>query len=185
LDRELVNRAKKGDHAAFADIAADSIGRLTALARLILRDEDQAQDAVQDALIDAWRGIRRLRDPDAAEPWLRRLLVRTCIDLAGRDRRRRILELDLTQLDGPGIVDPQSAVDMRDQFERALRRLSTDQRAVLALAFYLDLPVREAAHALDIPVGTMKSRQYRALQALRAALEADERGSLAAQEHFA
>ena len=81
-------------------------------------------------------------------------------------------------------MDPQGAVDMRDQFERALQ-LSADQRAVLALSYYPDLPVGEAAHSLDIPVGTMKSRLNRALRALRAALEADERDTVTARERFA
>lgn len=67
MDRRLVVRAQEGDHDAFSELAASSIGRLTAVARLILHDEYRAQDAVQDALVDAWRDIRSLRDPDRLE----------------------------------------------------------------------------------------------------------------------
>jgi RNA polymerase sigma factor (sigma-70 family) len=66
-------------------------------------------------------------------------------------------------------------IERRDRLERGLRRLSTDQRAVLVLTYYVDLPLADAAAALNIPVGTMKSRLNRATQALRAALDADDR----------
>ena len=178
-------RAKGGDHDAFAALAADSIGRLTALARLILHDEDRAQDAVQDAFVDAWRDIRGLRDADRADAWLRRLVVRACYDNARRDRRRLAVQVRLLEVAEPTITDAQGAVAARDQLDRGLRRLSPDQRAVLALTYDLDLPLAEAAHALDVPVGTMKSRLNRALNALRAALDADERDPVPAQERFA
>jgi len=84
MDRERVALAMTGDHAAFSAIAADSIGRLLAIARLILHDSHWAEDAVQEALVDAWRNIRGLRDPDRFEPWLRRVVVRACYDLAQR-----------------------------------------------------------------------------------------------------
>jgi RNA polymerase sigma factor (sigma-70 family) len=184
MDRELVARAQGGDHDAFAAIAASTIGRLTALARLILQDEDRAQEAVQDALVDAWRDIRALRDPDRADAWLRRLLVRACYDAAKRHRRRAVVDVRVLQVE-PAVSDAQDAVATRDQLDRGLRRLSPDQRAALVLTYYLDLPLAEAAHTLDIPVGTMKSRLNRALNALRAALDADERAPAPVREHYA
>jgi DNA-binding beta-propeller fold protein YncE len=78
MQRELVERAISGDHDAFSVLARASIGRLYSIATLILRDGDRAQDAVQDALVSAWRDVRAIRDPDAWDAWLHRLTVRAC-----------------------------------------------------------------------------------------------------------
>jgi RNA polymerase sigma-70 factor, ECF subfamily len=175
MDVDLVVRARAGDHDAFAELARGSIGRLTAAARLILHDEYRAQDAVQDCLVDAWRDIRGLRDPERFDAWLHRLLVHACHDRARRDRRRGLVEIELDRSGASveQVVGP--SVETRDSLERALRRLSHDHRMVLVLTYYLDLPQADAAQALGIPYGTMKSRLNRATHALRAALEADER----------
>src|SRR5215216_3961226 len=86
--RELVERAGRGDHDAFALLLHASIARLEAVARLVLRDQDLARDAVQDAFIRAWRDLPGLRDPDRFDAWLRRLIVNSCFDLMRRRRRR-------------------------------------------------------------------------------------------------
>jgi RNA polymerase sigma factor (sigma-70 family) len=185
LQRDLVVRARSGDHDAFSALAAAAIGRLLAAARLILRDEDGAQDAVQVALVDAWLDIRGLRDPDRFDAWLHRLLIRGCYRAANRERGRRLVEVPLLPMDGPATSDTQSALADRDQLDRAFRRLPTDQRAVLVLHHYLDLPDGEAAEVLDIPIGTFKSRLNRANQALRAVVEADDRHEARGQESIA
>jgi RNA polymerase sigma-70 factor (ECF subfamily) len=185
LQRDLVVQARSGDHDAFSALAATAIGRLLAAARLILRDEDGAQDAVQVALIDAWLDIRGLRDPDRFDAWLHRLLIRGCYRAAKRERGRRVVEVPLLPMDGPSTSDAQSALADRDQLDRAFRRLSTDQRAVLVLHHYLDLSDGEAAEILDIPIGTFKSRLNRATQALRAVVEADDRREARGQESIA
>ena len=174
MDRELVIRAREGDHDAFARLAAGSIGRLNAIARLIVTDYARAEDAVQDAFIDAWRDLRALRDPDRFDAWLNRLLVRACQNARRVDRRRGLVELPLTA-DGPISQDFQASVANADELERGLRRLTLDQRTVLVLSFYLDLPLADAAATLRIPLGTMKSRLSRAIDALRAAIDADAR----------
>jgi RNA polymerase sigma-70 factor (ECF subfamily) len=174
-EQQLVLLAREGDHNAFSQLCALKIGTLTALARLILRDEYLAREAVQDALIDAWRGIRGVRDPERFDAWLRRILVRACYGRANESARRRRLEIELGTVDHPLTNQAMLAVERRDHIERALRRLSPEQRAVLVLTYYVDLPLAESAAALGIPLGTMKSRLSRATQALRAALEADER----------
>ena len=175
MDRELVIRAQGGDHDAFAALASLAIGRLHTLARLILRDMARADDAVQDALLSAWLDIRGLRDPDRFEAWLTRLLIRACYRAAGRERRRRVIETELRPSDAPVVADGVTHLALRDQIERGFRRLSPEQRAVLVLHHFEGLSDRDAADALGIPVGTMKSRLNRATAALRAALEADER----------
>jgi len=174
MDRELVTQARDGDHDAFARLAAGSIGRLNAIARLILNDHARAEDAVQDALVDAWRNLRGLRDPDRFDAWLTRILVRSCQDMRRLDRRRRLVEVPLVDI-GPGIGDLQTSVADADQLERGLRRLTIDQRTVLVPSYYLDLTLADAAATLGIPLGTMKSRLSRATDALRASVDATER----------
>jgi RNA polymerase sigma factor (sigma-70 family) len=174
VQRDLVERAQRGDHDAFAVIATSTIARLDAAARLILRDPDSAKDAVQEALVRAWRDLRTLRDPDRFDAWLHRLLVRACLDEARRHKRHR-LEVEVDEIHSPTITDTASASADRDQIDRALRRLEPEQRAVIVLHHYLDLPLPEAAAALGIPLGTAKSRLHRALQALRAGIDADAR----------
>jgi RNA polymerase sigma factor (sigma-70 family) len=175
MDRDLVLQARAGDRDAFSRLAAGSLPRLNAVARLIVRDDGRAEDAVQDALVDAWRDLRGLRDADRFDAWLNRLLVRACQDTARRERRRRTVELPLFAIDGPPVVDAQHMTALSDEIERGLRRLTVEQRSVLVLTYYLDLPLGDAATTLGIPVGTMKSRLHRALGALRASLEADQR----------
>ena len=174
MDRELVIRAREGDHDAFARLAAGSIGRLNAIARLILSDYARAEDAVQDAFVDAWLDLRGLRDPDRFDAWLNRLLVRACQNARRLDRRRGLVELPLVA-DSPAREDLQASIANSDELERGLRRLTIDQRTVLVLSFYLDLPLADAAATIGIPLGTMKSRLSRAIAALRAVIDADAR----------
>lgn len=175
MQRDLVARAQQGDRDAFAAIALASAGRLHAAAQLILRHPDRADDAVQDALVEAWRDIRGLRDPEKLDAWLHRLLVRSCYRHAKRDRRRGVVEIELGTAHEPLVADGTWSVANRDEIGRALRRLDEGQRAVLALVYYADLSLADAAVALGVPVGTVKSRLSRAMVALRAALAAEER----------
>ncbi len=185
MQRDLVLEARRGDHDAFTALAAGAIDRLHRTARLILRDGDRAADAVQEALLNAWLDIRAVKDPDRFDAWLNRLLVRACYRVAGRERRRAVTEIHVDGLDAAGPQDTAGAFALRDQLERGFRRLTAEQRAVLVLHHYLGLPDAEAATALEIPVGTYKSRLNRATVALRAALEADERVPGGARESLA
>jgi RNA polymerase sigma-70 factor, ECF subfamily len=182
---DLVIRARDGDRDAFSELAAQSIGRLTAVARMILRDEYAAQDAVQEALIEAWKSLPGLRDPDRFDAWMRRLLVRACFKGVRRSKRVDAVEIRLTPGDEPAIVSVERDLDIRDRLERGLARLSADQRAVVVLVYYLDLPLADAAQAMGIPLGTTKSRLNRATSALRAAIEADDREPSRVREQIA
>jgi RNA polymerase sigma-70 factor (ECF subfamily) len=166
--RELVERAKRGDHDAFADLVDPALARLDAAARLILRDPELARDAVQEALIRAWRDLRGLRDPDRFEAWLRRLAVNACLDLA-RHRRRRPIEVELTPLDAGSTSDLSGALADRELVDGALRRLDPGHRAVVAMYYLLGMPLPDVAAALGIPLGTAKSRLHYALAAMRQA----------------
>jgi RNA polymerase sigma-70 factor (ECF subfamily) len=174
MQRELVRRASTGDHDAFASLATDAYGRLHRTAQLILRREDLASDAVQEALTSAWLHIRAVRDPDRFDAWLNRLVVRACYTELRRAKRGPI-EIQVDVIEPPGIDDATGSLADRDQLERGFRRLSAEHRAVLVVHHYLGLPDAEAATVLDVPIGTYKSRLNRAHLSLRAALEADAR----------
>lgn len=175
MQHDLVRRAQQGDHEAFAAMVHEVIGRLYATAHLIVRDPDRAEDAVQDALVAAWRDLRGLRDPDRLDAWLHRLLVRSCIRAVKRERGRDIVEIPLTFDHDAQAPDGLASLGLRDQLERAFSRLATDHRTILVLAYYADLSLADVSIALGIPVGTTKSRLHRATDSLKAALAADER----------
>ena len=172
--RELVERARRGDHDAFAQLAGAAVVRLDAAARLILRDRELARDAVQEALVRAWRDLPGLRDPERFDAWLRRLIVNACLDLVRR-RRRRVTEVELDPIGLVGLADTTDRLALRDQLDRALARLEPEQRAVVVLHSWLGLPLPEAAGLLGIPLGTAKSRLHRAVAALRRSFEVEDR----------
>ena len=175
MDRDIVVRARAGDRDAFSMLATASIGRLNAVARLIVRDDGRAEDAVQDALVDAWLDLPALRDPDRFEAWLNRILVHACQNVARRTGLRLRVEVPLLLIDSPAIPDMQTTSAIADEIERGFRRLTIEQRSVLVLIYYLDLSLADAASTMGVPIGTLKSRLNRALAALRASLEADAR----------
>jgi RNA polymerase sigma factor (sigma-70 family) len=174
VDRsELVERARGGDRHAFAELIRESGARLDATARLILRDPELAQDAVQDTLIRAWRSLPGLRDTATFDHWLHSLVAHACIDLA-RKRRRRVVEVELTPIHFTEALDYAGEIADRDLLDRALARLEPQARAVVVLHFYLDLPLPQVARMLGIPDGTAKSRLHRSLGVLRSSMAIDE-----------
>jgi RNA polymerase sigma-70 factor (ECF subfamily) len=176
--RGLVERAQGGEHDAFAALAGGAIARLDAAARLILRDRELARDAVQDALIRAWRDLPGLRDPDRFDAWLHRLTVHACLDIARR-RRRRVREVELTPISLPSTADASSNIANRELLDEALRRLDPEWRAVVVLHFYLEMSLPDVASELRIPLGTAKSRLHRSLGVMRTTLSEAEAGELA------
>ena len=170
--RELVGRARHGDHDAFAALVDPSLARLDAACRLILRDPELARDAVQEALIRAWRDLPGLRDSDRFDAWLHRLTVNACLDLVRR-RRRRAIEVELTPIDSPTTADPSGSLVDREVVDAALKRLDPGHRAVVALHYLLGMPLPEVAAALGIPLGTAKSRLHYALVAMRTSVTAE------------
>jgi len=170
----LVERAQRGDHAAFDALAASRVDGLYRAARLILHDADGAEDAVQEALVRAWRDLPALRDPERLDAWLHRLLVRACYD-EGRRRRRWGIEVQIVGIE-PAVDDPFVwRLSEHDEIERAFRHLSEAHRIVLVLLHILGLSTAEVAAVLEIPTGTVKSRSHFALDALRSALAAEAR----------
>ena len=176
MQQALVEQAQRGDAEAF-DTLARSVGdRCLAIAVRILRENDLAEDAVQAALITAWIELRTLRDPTRFEPWLHRILTNACYAEA-RHRRRWSEGLRILPVGGATGPDDYLTVDDRDQLERAFRRLTVEQRAVLVFHHYLGLSISEVATRTGLPLGTAKSRLHHATRALRASIEADARAT--------
>ena len=179
MDRDLVEAARNGDREAYVDLIRARTDRLFAIAQRILRDIDRAEDALQDALVIAWRDLRGLRDPDRFDAWLNRVLINVCISQAARERRRSA-NLRVLPVDGPAAPDELLSVADRDLLDRGFRRLAPDQRAILVLHHYLGYAPSEIAETLGIPPGTARSRLFNAHRAMRAALEADARAVITA-----
>lgn len=173
MDAELIERARAGDHEAFEAVVVAVANRLMGIAFGILRDRAAAEDAVQAAIVAAWRDIPSLRDPSRFDAWIGRILVRAC-HASRRDSLRQEAVVRLLPRAGSqpdllaGLVD-------RDTLERAFRHLPLDQRVVLVYRFFLDLPVERIALELGLPAGTVKSRLHYATTAMRAAIDADAR----------
>ena len=150
--------------------------RLFAIANRILRDVDRAEEALQDALVIAWRDLRGLRDPDRFDAWLHRVLTNVCIAQATRERRRTA-NLRALPMEGPAARDDLLGVIDRDQLDRGFRRLTPDERAILVLHHFVGYAPSEIAELVGAPPGTIRSRLHHAHRAMRAALDAEARVS--------
>lgn len=159
--------------AAFARLSEGALDRCYSLAGYLLGNAAEAEDATQDAMARAWQARRNLRDPDAFEGWLDRILVNTCMDRMRRSRVVRFVEID----EGGEVPDrdPFRELLAHDEIGRTLHVLTPEQRAVVVLRFWRDLPVEEIAQRLDCPAGTVKSRLHSAISALRGQMERDAR----------
>ena len=148
------------------------------LAAVILGDPVEAEDAVHDAALVAWRGFAGLRDRERFEAWFSRILVNGCRDRL-RVRRRRPT---IITIEAPGPLERELRRDddvgadlaTRDELARAFVRLEPDHAVVVALRFYLDLTVPQIATRLGIAEGTVKSRLHHALRRLRTAVHDNE-----------
>jgi RNA polymerase sigma-70 factor (ECF subfamily) len=172
VDRGLVARAQRGEEAAFASIAAEIGNRLHGVAHHVLRDSDLAADAVQQALIEIWRKLPQLREPDRMMPWAYRIVVRAAYAEAHRRSRWRIEPSDRTPISAD---DVSNSVADRDELDRGFTQLSLDHRTVLVLKHFAGLPNAEIARVLGISEGTVRSRLHYGLEALRGALAAQQR----------
>lgn len=173
MQRDLVERAQRGDREAFGTLAATSIAWLYNVAQLMLADSDLANDAVQEALVVSWRDLRGLRDPDRFDAWLRRILVRCVYRVANGERRQAWRERQVGVVDSA--PDSAGALANRDEIDRVFGRLKPEHRAVIVLHHYLGFSDDEAGEALGVPPGTVKSRLHRATAAMRAELESEAR----------
>jgi RNA polymerase sigma factor (sigma-70 family) len=169
----LIERARSGDREAFGQLAAGEVDRLHGIASLILHDSDLAKDAVQEALVRCWQQLPKLRDVARFDGWLYRILVNAAADEV---KRRRRLQTSVRAIDvEPSVPDSSQQIADRAELEQGFRRLSIDQRSIVVLHHYAGLTFDEVADALAIAPGTVRTRYYGAISAMRAALEADAR----------
>lgn len=164
--------ARSGDQVAFARLVDAEGPRAYRLARAILGSSLDAEEAVQEAFLHAWRELPRLRDTTSWPAWFRRITVRAAID-RGR-RRPRVREIELGSYEPSAVPDGSLEVEARADVARALRDLPPDDRALLTLRFLDDLEIPDVAAALGIPAGTVKSRLSRLLGRLRAHADIDD-----------
>jgi RNA polymerase sigma-70 factor (ECF subfamily) len=173
MDQGLIVRVQLGDRRAFDSLALVDYPRLFRVAHGILRDRSHAEDATQQAYLDIWRNIRRLRDPAKFEAWSYRLLVHACYAEAKRTPKW-LPDTVLPPSREPAATDAFEAVLDRDELESGFRHLSVDHRVVIVLHYLLDMTLEQVAETLDIPKGTVYSRLSRAMDAMRAALSIDQ-----------
>ncbi len=163
--------------AAFRKLAERHLDASYRLARAILGNSAEAQDATHDAFVQAWRQWSTLRDPAKFEHWFDRILVNTCRNRLRRASRWRVQDISADLKPAPG--DPMGQALDRDLIGAALAKLSPDHRVVVALRFYRDLTIDEIAMQLGIRPGTVHSRLHYAMKRLHATLDdADAEGTL-------
>lgn len=178
LSSESMTIAAGDPAATFARLLDRSLDRQYRLATAILGDPIEAEDAVHDAALVAWRGFGKLRDIDRFDAWFGRILINGCRDRLRARRRRPIVgalpmlgNLDAGRGRGGPPGDPFAAVADRDELDRAIATLDPDHVVVIALRFASDLSIAEIAARVGIPEGTVKSRLHHALRRLRTALD--------------
>ncbi|MEU5364895.1 RNA polymerase sigma factor SigM [Streptomyces sp. NPDC005925] len=163
-DKDLLTRHVEGDPDAFGELVRRHRDRLWAVALRTLGDREEAADAVQDALVSAYRAAHTFRGQAAVTTWLHRITVNACLDRVRKAASRRTSPVDDTERLETLLEPHESASapaernDVHRQLIKALRTLPPDQRAALVLVDMQGYPVAEAARVLDVPVGTVKSR---------------------------
>src|ERR1044072_7677150 len=163
-DQDLLARHVEGDPEAFGELVRRHRDRLWAVALRTLGDREEAADAVQDALVSAYRAAHTFRGQSAVTTWLHRITVNACLDRARKAASRKTSPVDdtepLKQLLEPheSASAPAERNDLHRQLLQALGTLPADQRAALVLVDMQGYPVAEAARILDVPTGTVKSR---------------------------
>ncbi|MGW2582236.1 RNA polymerase sigma factor SigM [Streptomyces virginiae] len=163
-DQELLAQHVAGDPEAFGELVRRHRDRLWAVALRTLGDREEAADAVQDALVSAYRAAHTFRGDSAVTTWLHRITVNACLDRARKAASRRTSPIDdtdrLERLLEPheSAEAPAERQDLHRQLLAALSTLPADQRAALVLVDMQGYPVAEAARVLDVPTGTVKSR---------------------------
>jgi RNA polymerase sigma-70 factor, ECF subfamily len=180
LDGALVERAAAGDPEAFDALIRPRLARLFRMAMSITQDVGDAQDAVQDTCVSAWRELPRLRDHARFDAWLAQILVNSCRAHLRRRRRFQVREIDVQglgtdEVSGPAVAGPDDVVGETEAIRRAFGRLDPATRSLLVLHYVEELPLAQIGQITNAPVGTVKWRLSNARRALAKALGAERR----------
>jgi len=171
---DLVRRARDGDHQALETLVARFDRYVFGVALLVLGDRVEAQDAAQETLIKALRGLKRYDGRAAFRTWLYRITVNTCRDILRRRARQREVALDDVSLASDGPLQAELAQERRQGVWKAVRSLDTPLREVVVLRYYLNLPCAEIGEATDSPVNTVYWRLHQARRLLEPLLLAED-----------
>jgi RNA polymerase sigma-70 factor (ECF subfamily) len=136
--------------------------------------EADARDVTQESLLDAWRGLARLRDRERVRPWLHAIVANRSRKYL-RARRSRPQFISVSSWPESAMDDASGVLAEHDRLARAFESLPVDQRIALALHYALDLSVPQVAAALSVPDGTVKSRIHAGVERLRAVLAAEDK----------
>lgn len=166
-DEQLARRAARGDTGAFEQLVERHQHRLYTLALRMTLSEADARDCVQEGLIAAWRSIHRFRGDARFSTWMYRIVVRKAYDVLDRRARSAVPVAELAA------VAAAASSDERLDLIAALSRLEPEFRAVAVACDVLGMSMQEAAEALSVPPGTVRSRLHRARARLAAALEGE------------
>jgi RNA polymerase sigma-70 factor (ECF subfamily) len=177
-DERAIVGAPGSREQAFRGLVDDLLGPGYRLASVLLGDRVEAEDAVHDAVVRAWRSFGDLRDPARFGPWFQRIVVNICRDRLRQRQAHPATSIHPDMVDPTGSTDPASGIPERDALQRALHQLSPDHRIVIVLRFYADLSIEQIADRLGQRTGTVKSRLHHAVKALRAAYDAGARESV-------
>jgi len=163
-DPDLVRDAKRGDEAAFTSLLRPLLEPAYRLAAGMLQDRQLAEDAVQEAAVKAWRKIQQLREGTEMRPWFLGIVANEC-RTTRRGRWWGVLKIDA----GQRAAQPRDDDTVRDvDLRNALKRLRPEQRLVVVLYFYLDLPLEEIAMIAGASYAAARGRLYRGIRALKA-----------------
>ena len=179
-DRDLLDKAAAGDAVAFDALIRPRLGRLFRLAVAVTRDAADAEDAVQDACVSAWRDLPRLRDRARFDAWLAQILVNACRGELRRRKRVTVREIDVATVapdDSPALTSrgPDDGVGEVEAIRRAFARLDPDSRLLLHLHYAEGRPLAEIGAITRAPVGTIKWRLWNARRALERELKEEHR----------
>jgi RNA polymerase sigma-70 factor (ECF subfamily) len=169
-EEKLLAAAQAGDQACFERLIEPQIAVGFRLAAAMLSDAGQAEDAVQEATLRAWRSIGQLRAGTQVRSWYLTIVANRCRSVR-RARWWSVIRVPETR---PGLPSPADDADQREDLSRALARLSPDERAAVFLHFYEDMNSREVGDALGITATAARSRIHRALRRLRVDLAEEE-----------
>ena len=176
---KIVQRARRGDAAAFEQLVTAYRDRVYRLALRLCGNEADADEAAQDAFLAAWRGLPNFRGESKFSTWLYQLVNHAAIDLLRREKRQ-VAAGDIDEVDAPDTAPSPHRLAERNEQRQAVREavlaLPEEQRQVVVLRFMEELSYEEIGAALHLPTGTVKSRLNRAKAALREILS--QKGNL-------